>query len=309
MSAPETVRVLLIDGNAVGFWAYNSVKLSAGSVETQGVFIFVKKLRELLDTFPNATPIIAWDGKSWRETLYADYKGDRESNEKSIKMRDGYRAQRPMMQKAARLLGARQIVAANMEADDLIAMASREARADRRMMIISGDKDLLQLVGPHVSWTDPRSGRLVTHESFTEETGFADTRAYVQAKALIGGDDNIKGVDGVGEKCAQALLAEYGTVEDAIVKLRRKPSLPAALSRFAKKLDAFVAEPGGGVDIWLMNMKLMDLESSAIPKVEGFTDIRGKFSVEGFTQLCEALHFNSILQNMDEWLTPFVKRA
>lgn len=307
-------KLILVDGNALGFWAYTANRLSAGGRETQGVFNLIKKLRALLVEHPEARVLFTWDGDSWRKKANAAYKANREDTPESRKMRDGYRAQKPLMMRAVNYLGVRQLSARNLEADDLIAMMARKASASSRTMIVSGDRDLIQCVSPHVYWKDPKTDRTVTHHNFAEETGFNDTAAYIQGKALIGDTgDHLKGVDGVGEKCAQLLLAEFGDTLNAVMAIREGKPLPASLSRFNKKLTAFAGVLGEfaseGLQTYLANIQLMDLNAASVPKAEGLRNVEGLLSKARFAALCEELHFASILKQMDEWMAPFEAAA
>ena len=94
-------------------------KLSAGEMETQGIFTFVKKLRWILLEHPFSRVIVLWDGRSWRRELYPEYKANREKTKKQEDDRKAYYDQAQEMRTACRILGVRQLWAANLEADDL----------------------------------------------------------------------------------------------------------------------------------------------------------------------------------------------
>ena len=310
------MKILLIDGNSVGFYAFNANKLSAAGVETQGVFNSLTAVRTLLNVRERVVPIVFWDGNSWRKKVYPEYKAQRDDNPKIADMRERYKKQRPMIVQAYHTLGIRQVKADNMEADDMIARAVDQFAGKVPVTIVSGDRDLIQLVRHKVDWLDPFKQKLVTEHTFVEDTGFADVLAYVQAKAFIGDiGDNLKGVDGIGQKCAEMLLAEFGTVENFYHKVltEGEDAIPACMSRFKKKLMTFVGEEhlkSDGIKIFIRNMKLMNLLSPTVDiEIEGRKDIPGRFNKDKFRDICENLQFHSFLRKLDEWVEPFEKCA
>ena len=314
-------RLLLVDGNAVGFAAHSMNRLSSGSVETQAIFGFLGALRTLLVDHPYAKPLGFWDGKSWRKAECAEYKANREEKPEQVAVRDAYRAQRPYIARALASLGVTQARADNLEADDMIAIAVHALPSSVRATIVTGDKDLLQLVRPNVDWFDPigRKGRVgsrrLVFEAFAEETGFPNARAFVEAKALIGDtSDNLKGVDGIGDKAAALLIAHFGTVFDAVSKIRAEgeAAIPESLSRWRKKLMEFAGQMGctsDGIERFLRNYRLMSLEQHRIPKPVNSSTVPGRFDPAKFEELCQELQFLSILRQFDEWLRPFEIRA
>ncbi|OAB55683.1 hypothetical protein AY600_02065 [Phormidium willei BDU 130791] len=302
--------LLLIDGNSVGFAAHASPRLHAAGMETQAVFGFMRTMRVLATTFRGAKPIVFWDGKSWRKEVSADYKANRDDNPKMKKQRDAYKAQRPHISRGLQKLGVTQMMAMNMEADDLIAITVRRFKGKRRMVVISADKDLLQLVDRGVDWYDPIKENRVTHGDFAEYTGYANPQQFVQGKALHGDpSDNLKGVGGIGEKAAPLLLQEFGTVRDFIKRFREEGEscIPDSLSRYRSKLIKFANNEDGGCDRFKENFRLMCLLSPETfgPKPEKLTRQQQPFDAEGFEDFCAELAFNSILKSFNDWTAPF----
>lgn len=103
------------------------------------------------------------------------------------------------------------------EADDIIATLCRQlAGPDLHVFIVSRDKDLDQLLGPHVSLFDLAKGQVVTPESLVEEKGWRPDQA-IEAQILVGDTvDNVRGVSGIGPKTAAKLLAKYGSARAVI---------------------------------------------------------------------------------------------
>lgn len=309
------MRLLLIDGNSVGFYAFNANKLSAAGVETQGVFNSLNAVRTLINVKERVIPIVFWDGSSWRKQAHPEYKAQRDDNPKIADMRERYKKQRPLIVKSFNTLGIRQVQAGNMEADDLIALTVHNLPESVAATIISGDKDLLQLVRPKVDWLDLFKGRSVTSQTFTEETGFSTPLAFVEGKALIGDlGDNLKGVEGIGQKRAEALLAEFGSVQAFFEAFWSKgeDAIPACMSSFKKKLMTFAGdgvEQSEGLKIYHRNMHLMHLVKDNIPPIEDRKDIPGRFNLDKFHAICAELQFHSIMRKFDEWVEPFERCA
>lgn len=309
----KSPKFLLIDANSVGFAAFAARQLSAGNVETQGVFGSINMVRVFLQLYPTAKPIAFWDGRSWRKDRSVLYKANRDDNKQIAEMRARYKAQTPLIKEAFRLLGVTQISASNMEADDMIAKTSITLSQKFPCLIVSGDRDLIQLVGPNVAWEDcARRREMVTSHTFAEATGYETPTAYVQGKALMGdASDNLKGVDGIGEKAAPLILAEFGSVPTAVKMIRAggEAVIPPSLSRWRKHLMALAEPNSSGYATFIENVRLMMLDPKFMPTPEGLSTSVNKFDAEGFTKFCEELTFLSILKKFDEWVEPYARHG
>lgn len=309
-------RILLIDGNSIGMAAQNTNKLTNGDIETQAVFGSLRTVHSLLKTRDTlaAKPIVFWDGASWRGEVFSDYKGQRDDNPDAVKEKEAFHAQRPWLGKFYNALGVDQVRAGNLEADDLIAMMVRSNAGKRPMTIISGDKDLWQLVGPNVSWHNPinyKHGkpavRTLTEEDFADSTQYATPRRFVEGKALRGdASDNIPGVGGIGEKGAMLVLDHWGSVIKCIKDIRENgiEAVPDHMKYHRKKLVAF-ANDKTAITRFRDNMRLMSLIDDHIPPAENRKIIKGQADRDKLTKLCEELGFVSILRDIDQWLENF----
>ena len=149
---------------------------------------------------------------SFRKQLYPDYKAHRSEPPEDLV------PQFPLMRAAVKAFGLIPVEQDVYEADDLIATYSRQAAAaGADVMIISADKDLMQLVGERVAMFDPASG-----EREERRIGVAEVEAYfgvkpdrvVDVQALAGdASDNVPGAPGIGVKTAAALISEFGDLE------------------------------------------------------------------------------------------------
>lgn len=300
---------LLIDGNSLGHYYNNSKKLTIGNTEVQAIFGFLRGLRAVIATHPAFTPIIAWDGASWRKMLEASYKENRDRantrNEiKLLQAKDSYKKQAPYIRKALGFLGVNQISALNMEADDLLAiLADRYAAAGSKVIVMSGDKDLLQLVGPNVSWKDPINDRVVTAANFAEFTGVETTQQFVEVKALMGDSgDNVPGVGGIGEKGAVDFIKTYNSFSEFTNACLLDKSINVA--KLPKKYRALIEDEDKAIR-FAANIKLMDLRTPYRPTPINLRVDKGEPDAAKFRQFCDVLLFQSITQELDEWLRVF----
>lgn len=310
---------LLIDGNSLGFAAQAMKKLHHDGQEIQAVFGILRSLRVLCDEHEGAEPIVFWDGRSWRYDQFAAYKGTRDDDPKQAAERKAYKAQRPIIARFLNTLGIRQVMARNMEADDLIALRSLQiARAGRHCTVVSGDRDLLQLVMSGVDWYNPirlPGGKLpkmlrVTHETFEEDTGYESPVAFVKGKALLGDtSDNLDGIAGIGKKAAPLVVRAWPDMRDLIqdVRLRGDAAIPAELSRYKKKLKDFAADETAQRR-FIRNYQLMRLTTSFIPTPDGLREMHTPYARNHFETLCKEYGFVSILRDLDNWARPFAER-
>ncbi|MGN6392738.1 MAG: DNA polymerase I [Gemmatimonadales bacterium] len=220
-------RLFLIDGYALiyrAFFAMISRPLRTTKGENTsaawGVVNFLLRLREKY-----RPDYVAWvndAGTSFREERYPDYKSTREKLDDSLQA-DFDRA----VERICALLEAFRIplvAIRGYEADDVIGtLATKGAAHGLQAVIVSGDKDFYQLIGPGVCLLNPgRGGPAAVDEVWVDESNGAERlgvapNQVVDFLALVGdSSDNIPGVRGIGEKGAQKLLADYGDLENIL---------------------------------------------------------------------------------------------
>jgi DNA polymerase-1 len=222
-------QLFLIDGYALiyrAFFAMIARPLRTAKGENTsaalGIVNFLMRLREKYR--PDYVAWINDAGTSFREQRYADYKSTREKLDNELQS-DFDRA----VQRIGQLLeafGIPLITVAGYEADDVIGtLAAAGAERGLQVVIVSGDKDFYQLVGPRVALLNPgRGGPAAVDETWVDE-GNASERLGVEPRqvvdflALVGdSSDNIPGVKGIGEKGAQKLLAEFGDLDTILAR-------------------------------------------------------------------------------------------
>lgn len=295
--------MIFIDANSLGFAATAANNLRAGSVETGGVFGFLRSLRSIRQDF--AGPIyILWDGQSWRHDVFPEYKANRKANSKLVAIKDSWKPQRKLLAKILTTLPVTQMSASNMEADDLAAKMTRKAtEIGKSVVLVSGDKDWLQLVSDTVAWYDPIRDRRVQIGDFFTFTGYSTPEQFIQAKALTGdAGDNIPGVGGIGDVAAKYILDNYGTVG---CMLRAARASRDDFNGLPKKYQDFI-DRNDKQHIFYRNLGLVDLSHSAIPPMNDMKVIKGQYDEDRFVDFCGELAFNQIIRDLDSWIRPFL---
>lgn len=304
-----------IDGNSVGHAAQHGFagkgkKLVAGGKETTAIFGMLVSIHKLLKNRTFGSPIILWDGRSWRYEEHDDYKGNRTDTAEKVTERERYRSQRAEMFKGLHLLGLSQLVAGNMEADDMAAILTRRAIANGEMVtLITGDKDWIQLVENGVVWQDHKMDRKCTVSNFHEFTGFRTQRAFIDAKALQGdAGDNVKPNTGVGEAGAKKLLAVFDTVEQFLAT-----SIDEAQDRYflhhGKKMHHGTVKFHSDIEAqarFQWALKMMDLGHPDIPPPANIRGTKTKIDLAAFEAFCGQHAFMSLLKDMDNFIKPFI---
>ena len=212
-------RFVILDGSSLmyrAFYALPPLTDSQGR-PTNAIFGFSNMLTKLLTELQPDKLVIAFDkGKTtFRTERYADYKGTRDKTPEELL------AQIPLLHEFAAAFGISFIEKERYEADDIIGtLATKAAGAGHEVMVVTGDRDALQLVRPNLKVLLTKKGISELKEydeaAFTEEYGFAPIK-LIDLKGLMGDtSDNIPGVPGVGPKTASKLLLEYGSLEEVL---------------------------------------------------------------------------------------------
>jgi len=212
---------ILIDGNSIvyrAFFAMPPLTNSAG-LHTNAVFGFTTMLLKLLEEEQPTHILVAFDaGKTtFRHEGYEDYKGGREKTPPELS------EQFPVLKELIRSFGIAQYELAGYEADDIIGTLTRMADEQGvQAVVVSGDKDMLQLASEQVRISLTRKG-VSEIESYTPseiQTKYGlSPLQIIDLKGLMGDtSDNIPGIPGVGEKTALKLLHEYGSVEEVLAR-------------------------------------------------------------------------------------------
>jgi DNA polymerase-1 len=222
-------QLFLIDGYALtyrAFYAMISRPLRTAKGENTsaawGVVNFLLRLREKYR--PDYVAWINDAGTSFREERYPDYKSTREKLD--LELQDDFDRSVERICQLLEAFGVPLIAIPGYEADDVIGtLATTAAKRGLQAVIVSGDKDFYQLVGPGIALLNPgRGGPAAVDEMWVDESNAAERlgvppRQVVDFLALVGdASDNIPGVKGIGDKGAQKLLAEFGDLETMLTR-------------------------------------------------------------------------------------------
>ncbi|HQN39666.1 MAG TPA: DNA polymerase I [Thermoanaerobaculia bacterium] len=205
-------RLYLIDGLSNAFRAFYAIReLSTSQGEpTNAVYGFVQMLRKLLREENPELVGVAWDVSdvTVRTERYADYKANR------APMPEGLRAQLPRIREALGAFRIPVVELAGYEADDVLGTLARQGAAQGYdVVLVSADKDLMQLVAPGIAVFHTGRNRLYDEAAVEAEWGVPPARV-ADVLALQGDSvDNVPGVPGIGEKGARQLIAEHGSLE------------------------------------------------------------------------------------------------
>ena len=240
-------ELFLIDGNSLAYRAFFALPESIATADgrpTNAIYGFASMMAKILIEHRPQAVIVAWDaGMSGREEEYAEYKAGRPSRP------DLLAEQWPHLAPLAEAFGFHNVKVDGWEADDVIATLVRRAReAEIPVMVVSGDRDVYQVVNGGVRVMTTSRG--VTDTKIYDRDGVIERYGVTPELVpdLIGlkGDtsDNIPGVPGIGDKTAAQLLQQFGSLEavldsvDQISGAKRKQNLTeyADDARISKQL-------------------------------------------------------------------------
>lgn len=243
---------ILIDGNSIAnraFYAMPPLTNSAG-MHTNAVYGFTTMLLKLIEEEKPTHMLVAFDaGKiTFRHEGYEDYKGGRQKTPSELS------EQFPLIKELLESFGIAQYELAGYEADDIIGTLTRMAdEAGKETLVVTGDKDMLQLASDHVTVAITRKGisevDRFTPAAIHEKYGLTPLQ-IIDLKGLMGdASDNIPGIPGVGEKTALKLLHEFGSVEQVLAnvdalkgKMKEKVEQHQEEARMSKKLATIFRE-------------------------------------------------------------------
>jgi len=225
----------LIDASSYVYRAFHALPAltSPAGLPTNAVYGFstmvMKLLREVQPTYIAA--VFDAPGPTFRGDLFAAYKANRPS------MPEDLAVQLPLVHEVIAAFGVYSLAIQGVEADDVIgSVTARATAAGAEVVIVSGDKDLMQLVGPAVRVWDTMRDRVFDEPAVRDRWGVAPAQ-IVDVMGLMGDAiDNIPGVKGIGEKTATALIQQFGSLESVLARLDEVERSTAI--RGAKKLAA-----------------------------------------------------------------------
>ncbi len=252
-------KMLIIDGNSLLHRAFYAIPFlsTSGGLPTNAVYGFTNMLFKVLEEEkPNYIAIAFDKGKiTFRNRMYKDYKAKRKATPEEL---------RPQFAMLKKILAAMRIPTYEIEgfeADDIIGtIAARAEGAGLKNIILTGDKDSLQLVSPQTLALITKKG-ISELEIFDVDTVKKEFKVspeqFADYKGLMGDQsDNIPGVPGIGKKYASKLIEEYGSVEEVIKnadhltpRLKKTITTNSELAVLSKKLSQIVRDVPIEIDL------------------------------------------------------------
>ena len=231
-------KLMILDGNSIVNRAFYGVRplSTRDGLYTNAIFGFLNILHKLVGEEQPDALCVAFDRKAptFRHLSYEEYKAKRHAMPEELAM------QMPVLKEVLAAMNIPRYELDGWEADDLLGTISRKCEAAGwNCVIVTGDKDALQLVTDHttVNLVTTRMGQTtvkpMTPEAFQEQYGFEPIK-MIDLKGLWGDtSDNIPGVKGIGEKTAMRLIQQYGTIREIYEQFDTLDLKPAV----RKKLD------------------------------------------------------------------------
>ena len=284
----RTPKLVLIDGHSLAYRAFyalpEDLATSQGEM-TNAVFGFTSMLLNVIrDESPTHIAVTFDKGKTFRHDMYEAYKAHR------TKMPDEMRAQMERVRQVVRVLDIPTFEMEGYEADDLLGTLSQQAGQENvNTLIVTGDKDLIQLVDDHTRVLTSRwrfSDTVIYDQEKVEEEYEFPPEKLIDYKALMGDkSDNIPGVYGVGEKTATRLIKKYGSL-DAIYE-----HLDEIKTRFRNRLEEGREEAFLSRELAIIKRDApieLDLEACRVRT----------FDRQEVTQLFRQLEFRSLIEKL-----------
>lgn len=284
-------KIVLIDGNSIAYRAFFALPLlnNDKGIFTNAVYGFTMILMKVLEDEDPSHILVAFDaGKTtFRHQTFSEYKGGREKTPHELS------EQFPFIREVLDAFNIPRYELELYEADDIIGTLAKKAEKEQiEVKVISGDKDLLQLVSDYVTVLHTKKG-ITDVDTYDvdqiKERYNLTPDQIIDMKGLMGdSSDNIPGVPGVGEKTAIKLLTQFGTLEKTLESI-------AEVS--GKKLQEKLAE---NIDQALMSKKLATINCEAPIEITINDIARQEINKENVIKIFKELGFNSLLEKIGD---------
>jgi len=187
---------------------------TAAGLPTEAVYVFTNMMRRMINEHHPDYIAAVWEGEgpTFRDEAFADYKANRDEMPSDLAL------QLPYIKRLLEAMRTPVIASDGYEADDTIGTLAKQAAAhDIDVYIVSSDKDLMQLVGDRVYLLNPMKNDAFYDSEGVKEFMGVEPKQVIDLLALKGDSvDNIPGAPGIGDKGAKQIIADYGSVEEAM---------------------------------------------------------------------------------------------
>jgi len=285
-------RIVIIDGNSLmnrAYYAMQRPMMTREGVYTQGIYGFLNMLNKIMNDYEPGYIAVAWDRKTptFRHKEYDAYKAGRRKMPPELAM------EFPLIKDILDAMKIRQMELDGFEADDIIGtVAKRSEREGLDPLIITGDKDALQLASDKIKVMVTKRGisefDLYDKDKMLERYHLTPEQ-FIDLKGLMGDQsDNIPGIPGIGEKTGIKLLEEFGSVAELIantekisaVKLREKVEDNADLAVMSRRLATIITDVP--VEYETDELKVQE------PDVDRLVDLYQKLELNSFLKKLSA---------------------
>ena len=209
-------KLILVDGYSFFFRAYfalKNIKKRSDGLAVNGVYGFTRMLMNLIIELKSTHIAVVFDTgkKTFRHEIFPEYKANRPP------VPEDMIPQFPLIREVVDVLNIKTIEKEGYEADDVIATLSKQAEKEGyEVWIISGDKDLMQLVNENVFLYETKEAKKIGIEEVKEKWG-VEPNKLLDVLSLMGDNaDNISGVPSIGEKTAIDLINTFGSIDNLI---------------------------------------------------------------------------------------------
>ena len=263
-------KILVIDGNSIINRAYYGIRIltTKSGKYTNAIYGMVNMITRQLDAIKPDYCAVAFDIKhpTFRHEMYDGYKAGRHPTPPELL------SQFPDAKECLKLMGIKVLELPGWEADDIQGTIAKMAHdvKDTESYVLSGDRDLLQLIDDKVTVLLATNNDTVTmrRDEFVEKYG-VEPHLFVDMKALMGdSSDNIPGVAGVGEKTAQGLIQNFGTLERIYENIEDKRITKGVREKLQRdEKNAYLSRDLARIDIHApVGVTLEDIEYKGFDK-------------------------------------------
>ncbi len=253
-------KIALIDGYGFVFRAYHSLPplTRADGTPTNAVYGFTNMLIKLVAQLDVTHIAVVFDSgsKTFRNEIFAEYKANRPPCPEDLK------PQFPLIRQSAEALNLAVLEKTGFEADDIIAtIAKKYADSNHQVLIVSSDKDLMQLIDENISMYDAMKNKIINTKEVREKF-FVEPKNVLDVLSLIGdSSDNIPGVKGIGPKTAAELIEQFQTLENIFENLDKIKQEKRRQMLSDGKENAFLSKKLAALHYEVeTNISLQDLE-------------------------------------------------
>ena len=281
-------KLYLIDGSSYIFRAFFGVRQqlsTSNGFPTNALYGFINMLQKVIRDEKPDYLVVAFDSpdKTFRHKIYPNYKANRDAPPEELSR------QFPYFEPLVKAYGLSSIRRPGFEADDIIGtLAKKGQQKGLDIVIVSGDKDMMQLISPHIYMLDTMKNKKFMDKEVAEKFGVQADKV-VEVMGLMGdSSDHIPGVTGVGPKTAAELIRKFGSIESLYKRIDEveKKNLKEKLER--DKENAF------------MSRELVSIDTEMDLEFNSDLMILGKIDSVKLKKMFEEFEFVSFLEGMQD---------